>query len=167
METFSCVYLLAQVPPAMSNISTAANAVAVVGLADVVFRLGIASLDLYSRCRNASKDVPRLLSDLKNLANIVAQVRAFADEYSRSPYALEDSQPLLPQLETTLQCCKRELEELEQIAKNDESNTNDAWFKQWGKGLSWALDDQKVLKSCQQIERYMVSLNTGLALTGR
>ena len=151
----------------MSNISTAANAFAVVGLADVVFRLGIASSDLYSRCRNASKDVPRLLSDLKNLANIVAQVRAYADEYSRSPYALEDSQALLPQLETTLQCCKGELEELERMAKNDKSNANDTWFKQWGKGLSWALDNQKVLRSCQQIERYMVTVNTALSLTGR
>ncbi|ERF76472.1 hypothetical protein EPUS_06134 [Endocarpon pusillum Z07020] len=151
----------------MSTYSTAANAFAVVGLADVVFRLGIASSDLYLRCRNASKDVPRLLSDLKTLSEIVAQVRAFASEYSRSPYALEDSQVLLPQLETTLRCCKRELEELERIAKNDKSNANDAWFRQWGKGLGWALDDQKVLKSCQQIERYMVTLNTALSLTGR
>jgi hypothetical protein len=75
----------------MSGFSTAANACAVVGLADVVFRLGVGLSDLYFRCRNASNEVPRLLSDLQALADVVAQVRAFADEYGRSPYALEDS----------------------------------------------------------------------------
>lgn len=151
----------------MVDISTPANAFAIVGLADVVFRLGIASSELYFRYRNASESITRLLRDLKNLADIVALVRAFAEEYNRSPYALDDSQVLLPQLETALQCCKQELEGLEGIAKKVTSNASDAWFTQWGKGLSWALDDQKILKSCQQIERYMVTLNTALSLTGR
>lgn len=151
----------------MPDISTPANAFAIVGLADVVFRLAIASSDLYFRYRNASEDIARLLNDLKNLANVVAQVRAFADEYRRSPYALDDSQVLLPQLETVLQCCKQELEKLEQVVKDVKSNANDPWFKQWGKGLSWALDEQKILKSCEQIERYMMTLNTALSLIGR
>ena len=152
---------------AMEKLSVAANAFAVVGLADVVFRLGIEALDLYSRCRNASKNVPRLVADLKTLGDIVAQVRAFVDEYNRSPYMLEDSQVLLPQLETALQDCKRELEELKGAVENTKNDASDGWFKRWSKGLSWALDDQKILGSCQQIERYNVVLNTALSLTGR
>jgi hypothetical protein len=109
----------------MPDFSTAANACAVVGLADVVFRLGVGLSDLYLCCRNASKEVPRLLSDLKMIADIVAQVRAFADEYGRSPYGLEDSQVLLPELETALRCCRRQLEELERFVNNVRSDTSD------------------------------------------
>jgi hypothetical protein len=109
----------------MPDFSTAANACAVVGLADVVFRLGVGLSDLYFCCRNASKEVPRLLSDLKTIADIVAQVRAFADEYGRSPYGLEHSQVLLPELETALRCCRRELEELERFVNNVRSDTSD------------------------------------------
>lgn len=136
----------------MPDISTPADAFGIVGLADAVFRLGIASSDLYFRSRTASEDVARLLSDLRNLANIVAQVRAFADEYRRSPYVLDDSQVLLPELETALQCCKQELDELERIVKSVKNNANDAWFKQWGKGLSWALNDQEILSLANKLK---------------
>ena len=158
---------LALVVSTMEKLSRAANAFAVVGLADVVFRLGIEAVDLCSRYRNASKNVPRLVADLKTLADIVAQVRAFVDEYNRSPYMLEDSQVLLPQLETALRDCKRELEELKGVTEDAKNDSNDGWFKRWSKGLIWALDDQKILGSCQQIERYNIVLNTALSLTGR
>ncbi|KAH8796307.1 hypothetical protein BGZ57DRAFT_998065 [Hyaloscypha finlandica] len=151
----------------MEKLSIAANAFAVVGLADVVFRLGIEAFDLYSHYRNASKNVPRLVTDLKTLADIVAQVRVFVDEYNRSPYMLEDSQALLPQLESALQACKRELEELKGVIENVKTDASDGWLKRWSKGLSCALDDQKILGSCQQIERSNVVLNTALSLTGR
>jgi hypothetical protein len=101
----------------MVDVSTAANACAIVGLADIVFCLAITSSEIYFRYRNASKDMIRLLRDLKTLADIVAQVRAFADGYNQLPYALEGSQCPLLQLETILQGCKQELEEIERIGK--------------------------------------------------
>lgn len=151
----------------MPDISGPANAFAIVGLADVVVRLVVQVSDIYNRCNNASKDVPRLLGDLKTLAGIVTQVRAFADEYNRSPFLLDDSQTLLPQLEITLKDCELELRALQQVANNAKSGGTDGWFKQWSKDLSWALNDDKVQRSCQKIEAYKVTLNTALSLIGR
>ncbi len=68
--------------PAMENLSIAANAFAVVGLVDIVFRFGMEGVDLYSRCCNALKNVSRLVANLKTLADIVAKVRALIDEYN-------------------------------------------------------------------------------------
>jgi hypothetical protein len=151
----------------MAAISVVSNAVSVVGLADVVFRLSIALTDLYFRCHGAKKNVPRLIKDLKNLTGIVVQVQAFADEYTRSLYVLEDSQTLLPQLEAILRSCERDLQELELVAKRVNGTPNDGWLKQLGNSLSWGLDDQKVLRSCQNLERVVGTLNTALSLTGR
>ena len=86
----------------MSDLSAAANAFAVVGLADVVFRAGTQLYDVLNRARAASKSIPQLLSTLKCLTAIIAEVRAFAKEFEQSPFALEDKQTLLPELETIL-----------------------------------------------------------------
>ncbi|TKA79273.1 hypothetical protein B0A49_03690 [Cryomyces minteri] len=148
-------------------LSTAANAFAVVGLADVVFRVSTELYDLFDRCKAAPRTISQLLSELKSLASIVATVRVFADEFQASPYALEDQQVLLPQLETILGDIERDFGELKTLAITSQSNTNDAWFKQWGKNSSWSLNEQKALRACQQLERHKTALIAALSVTGR
>jgi hypothetical protein len=104
----------------MADLSKAANAFAVVGLADVVFRLGIEASEIYSRCRNASRNVFILLSNLQTLADIIAKVRAFADDYSR-----EYPTASLPELESALRDCQRELEDLKRTANSMKTDPND------------------------------------------
>ncbi|TKA63005.1 hypothetical protein B0A49_10775, partial [Cryomyces minteri] len=148
-------------------LSTAANAFAVVGLADVVFRASTELYNLFDRCKAAPRTISQLLSELKSLASIVATVRVFADEFQASPYALEDQQVLLPQLETILRDIERDFGELKTLAITSQSNTNDAWFKQWGKNSSWSLNEQKALRACQQLERHKTALNVALSVIGR
>jgi hypothetical protein len=64
----------------MPDISTPANAFAIVGLAGVIIRYSIQVSDLYVRWRDASKAVARLLMNLKDLSELVAEVRSFANE---------------------------------------------------------------------------------------
>lgn len=151
----------------MPDLSSAANAIAVVGLADVVFRLSIEAADLYSKCRNASKSISRLQDDLRTLADIVAQVRTFATDYGQSPFVQDDSQDLMPELETILGRCERELEEIKKVAENAEKKSSDGWYMQIRKGLTWAFDDKKISELCLALEKYKATLHTTLLLTGR
>ncbi|CAG8959578.1 hypothetical protein HYFRA_00001480 [Hymenoscyphus fraxineus] len=151
----------------MPDLSVPANAFAIVGLADVVLRLSIEAAELYSRYSNASQTVNRLIRDLGNLVDIVTHVRAFTADYNNSPFVVDDSQSLVPQLENTLRDCEGELQDLKRIAESARRNTTDGWFQHVKKGFSWAIDEKTVLQSCQQIEKYKATLNTTLSLTGR
>ena len=151
----------------MPDLSAAANAFAVVGLADVVFRAGTQLYDVLNRTRAASKSIPQLLSTLKCLTAIIAEVRAFAKEFEQSPFALEDKQTLLPELETILKGCERELVDLRALATTASGGIGSGWLRQWKKSLIWALDDQKVIQSCRSLEGYKGALTAALAVTGR
>lgn len=151
----------------MPDLSAAANAFAVVGLADVVFRAGTQLYDVLNRARAASKSIPQLLSTLKCLTAIIAEVRAFAKEFEQSPFALEDKQTLLPELETLLKDCERELVDLRTLATTASGGIGSGWLRQWKKSLIWALDDQKVIQSCRSLEGYKGALAVALAVTGR
>lgn len=151
----------------MPDLSAAANAFAVVGLADVVFRAGTQLYDVLNRARAASKSIPQLLSTLKCLTAIIAEVRAFAKEFEQSPFALEDKQTLLPELETILKDCERELVDLRALATTASGGIGSGWLRQWKKSLIWALDDQKVIQSCRSLEGYKGALTAALTVTGR
>ncbi len=62
----------------MADISPIANAFAVVGLADVVYRSIVQVAGLYVRHRSSSDDVARLLDDIRTLVDLTASVRDFA-----------------------------------------------------------------------------------------
>jgi len=151
----------------MSDLSAAANAFAVVGLADVVFRAGTQLYDVLNRARAASKSIPQLLSTLKCLTAIIAEVRTFAKEFEQSPFALEDKQTLLPELEIILKDCERELVDLRTLATTASGGIGSGWLRQWKKRLIWALDSQKVIQSCRSLEGYKGALTAALAATGR
>ncbi|KAI9648885.1 hypothetical protein NHQ30_001451 [Ciborinia camelliae] len=151
----------------MATLSTGANFTAFIGLLDIVFKYTVEASNLYSRCATASKSIPRLLEDLKLFADTIAQIRIFAVEYEQSPYVLEDSQVVLPQLKTLLQRSEQQLSSLKLMLNELTVSQGDGWFKKWNKNLSWGLDDQKILRSCQQLEAYKTSFNGILSLIGR
>ena len=147
--------------------SVVANSFAVVGLADVIARLSITAIDFYLRYRNASKDVDRILHELRTLADLVRRVRDWANDYSQSNYALDDGNALLPELQSVLENCARELNGLIQLSQNAKQGANEGWIKTLSKGIWWAKGDQEFQKSCQTIQRLNSTLNTALSLIGR
>ena len=65
-------------------ISVAANAFAVIGMADVVFRSGKHLYDMYSRARNAPASMAQLLDELRASTSIIAHVRIYLHEFESS-----------------------------------------------------------------------------------
>src|SRR5436190_15565799 len=126
--------------------SVVANSFAVVGLADVIARLSITAIDFYLRYRNASKDVDRILHELRTLADLVRRVRDWANDYSQSNYALDDGNALLPELQSVLENCARELNGLIQLSQNAKQGANEGWIKTLSKGIWWAKGDQEFQK---------------------
>lgn len=142
----------------MPDLSATANAFSVVGLADVVIRSGIEVAGLYKRYSNASQTVTRLVRDLGGLTDIVLRVRDFATASN-----LQD-----PQLENILRDCEGELGALKRDIQNTQQNAGDGWALKVWKGLNWAaLDENRMVQSCRDIERYKASLNLILTLIGR
>lgn len=151
----------------MAGLSTAANAFSVVGLADVVFRLGVNTADLYSRYRNASKDISSLVDELQAFVETVAQIRLYLDEYLQSPYTQADGQSLPLQLFKTLSDCETELQNLKQFAGENESRPDDGMAIQMMKRWRWASQQVHVLKSRERIRHLNMNIQTILVLIGR
>lgn len=142
----------------MAGLSATANASAIVGLADVVIRRGIEVAGLYSSYSKAPQTVNRLVKDLGSLTDIVLRVKDFATDSN-----LPD-----PQLKNTLRECENELVTLKRDIENAREKALDSWTVMFGKRVIWAaLDENRMLQSCRDVERYKASLNVVLSLIGR
>lgn len=151
----------------MADLGATANAFAVVGLADIVFRTSTDLYELLTRCRSASKSASQLLFELRSLSAIVAQVRIIAAEEKRESGISDDGQALLKEVEAILGDCERELGGLREAALSAVTKSGDGWLKQWVGNLGWALDDQRVAKACQQLERHKTALIAAHSVIGR
>jgi hypothetical protein len=151
----------------MAAFSTAANAFSVVGLADVVFRLGVDTASLYSRFRNASKDIASLVDEIKAFVEIIAQIRVYLDEYRQSPYAQSDGQSLMLQLSKILSDCEKELRDIQQLANKHKREPNDGLAMQMMKSWGWTLQNKQVSECCKRIRLLNTNLQTILIFIGR
>lgn len=149
----------------MEAFSTAANAFSVIGLADVVFRLGVDTASLYSRYRNASKDIASLVDEIQAFVEIIAQIRVYLDEYRQSPYAQSDGQSLLPQLSKILSDCEKELRYIQQLANKHKREPNDGLAMQMMKSWRWTLQND-VSKSGKRIRHLNMNLQNIFLLIG-
>jgi len=151
----------------MPDISPISNAFAVVGLADVVYRLVVDVADLYRRCRGSAKEASILLNQLKDLSGVVVQVRNYVDEHKQDPSCAAHALTVLSHIESTLQDCQKELTELGSLAETALVSQGRGWIEKWTKGFSWAWYYQSMLTSCQRLESFKLSLTAMLVLIGR
>ncbi len=112
----------------MADISPIANAFAVAGLADVVYRSIVQVAGLYGGYRSSSDDVARLLDDIRTLVDLTASVQDFAVKYNGSSSGDDDSRILLPQLEKILSCCEHELGQLRRSAEDVVASRDQGWL---------------------------------------
>jgi hypothetical protein len=150
----------------MAALSVTANAFAVVGLADIVFRHGRDLYELYERAQSASRSISRLLAELRAVTSIVVRTRIFVHEFESSSFALED-RLTLPHIESILTLCGHEFGILMEIIASTQTRANDGWTTQFLKCFKWALDEQSVEQSCQRLHRLNTCLTTALSLNGR
>lgn len=146
-------------------LSVAANAFAIVGLADVIFRSGKQLYDIYSRTRNAPTCVAQLLEEIRASTSVIAHVRIFVEEFKTSPFAVDDGHSL-PQIKTILTLIGHEFEILAQLIMHAQGSASDGWLGQFAKNLRWAMGDQRIAQSCQRLQRLTISMNAALSVTG-
>jgi hypothetical protein len=151
----------------MAGFSVAANAFSVVGLADVVFRLGVDTAGLYSRYRNASSDIDSLVDEIQAFVASLAQIRVYLDEYHQSTYAQGDGQTLPPQFSQTLSDCEKELRDLQHLANKNKNELHDGLAVQMMKSWRWASQHEHVSKCRKRIRHHNINLQTILVLIGR
>lgn len=151
----------------MAGLSAAANVFSVVGLADIVFRLGVNTADLYSRYRDASKDIASLVDEIQAFVETVTQIRLYLDEYRQSPYTQTDGQTPPPQLSKTLSDCETELLNLKRFAVENGSRPDDGLAVQMMKRFRWTSQQVQVLKSRERIGHLNMILQTNLVHVGR
>ena len=150
----------------MAALSVTANAFAVVGLADIVFRHGKDLYELCERAQSASRSISRLLVELRAVTSIVARIRIFVHDFESSLFALEDSLTL-PHIKSILTLCGQEFEILKAIIASTQTRASDGWTTQILKCFKWALDEQSIEQSCQRLQRLSTSLTAALSLNGR
>lgn len=150
----------------INALSVAANAFAVVGLSDCVFRLGRELYEFYGRWESASKSISRLLAEIKALTSVIAHVRIFLHNFEKSPFALEETQ-IIPSLQTILTLCEGEFKFLRCLTIPMTCDPNDGWFAQLKRNFKWAVEDPKIADSCQRLHRLNIGLTATLSVTGR
>jgi hypothetical protein len=150
----------------MAALSVTANAFAIVGLADLVFRHGRDLYELCERAQSASRSISRLLAELRVVTSIVAHTRIFVHDFESSLFALEDSLTL-PHIKSILTLCGQEFEVLTANFVSTQAQASDGWTTQFLKCFKWALDEQSVEQSCQRLQRLSTSLTAALSLNGR
>ena len=150
----------------MEPFSIAASVGGVVGLADVICRLGKELYSFYSTCKNSSQEIQHLVTELQQLDTIIQSIRKIAQTYQTSAFATDDGLAL-PDVLETLQNCQSEYEVLLDLAEG----ANPAKFPATARGIykkvKWVLDEKKVVRACQKLERVKSTLAAALSNTGR
>ncbi len=147
----------------MEVLSVAAN---VASLADILHRASIATYERFRALKDAPDNIRSLLVELQLFTQIIGDIYVFADEFKRSPFALQDNQDLTA-LSSVLDQCQIEVTHLQSLAQAAASSPADGWLTKGKNRLSWVLDAQKVEDARRQFDRHRCALKTALSLVGR
>jgi hypothetical protein len=144
-------------------LSTAANAAAIVGQADVACRLGKELYEFFRAIKDAPRDIQNMLQELRSLEGTLLEVRKLAVDYADSPFSNDGLSSVL--LEQTLQGCVAESKSLLALVEKAATPATSAIDR--FKNFKWVLDHKKVEQSLGRLQRLRASLNMALSLSGR
>lgn len=124
--------------------SLAANALGVVGAADVVFRSIQILHDLASRTITAKETGNLFLGVLTGLSQSIDAVRSWAAAYEQSLFATTDRQTVPESLIPMLAGCYKEVNKLILAVQSVNANTGGFWI--WSSKLKFALWQENQLR---------------------
>ncbi|KAF2498525.1 hypothetical protein BU16DRAFT_298216 [Lophium mytilinum] len=160
---FACLPNITVAMAALTAFSVASNAIS---LADIAFKLGKETFEIYDRHRHAAQSVPRLLSELQALMSVISHTQMFLRDFEKSPFAVNDKQ-ILPNLQTILTLCENEFRELRKIASEVKVVDGDSWLERLRKSWRWTAEDKSVEDASVRLHRLGTNLTAALSVTGR
>ena len=147
-------------------LSLVANVAGVVGLADVVCRLSRELYTFFTALKDASHDVQNMLQELEQLEAIILNIQNNAREYRNSLFATDDGLDLSG-VSRALQGCQDEFTQLQAMVEKSGLNKVSGTAKGLANKVSWVLEEKKISKSCQRLERLKLLLTAALTTSGR
>ena len=138
----------------------------VVSLADVLWRTSKELYGFFSDVKNASKNVQSMRLELQQLEGILLSIHKHAESYDKSLYSTEDGLSASGLL-TNLQYCEAEFKGLNDIVEESRRNQGLGPVDRLASKFKWVLDEKKVTRCCQRLEKVKLLLNTVLSLDGR
>lgn len=147
-----------------TDLSVAANAFAVVGLADVAFRYGRELVELVVKLKQTDQDVDNLLVELRILASLLARVRILVED-SRTSSVTQQNQGAWIELELIIKGCQNEFSLLQEILAVAQAPVA-GWLGQSRRKANWVLKDSRLTQSFERLQRHETQLVTTLSVLG-
>ncbi|MCJ1252048.1 hypothetical protein MMC30_009286 [Trapelia coarctata] len=141
----------------------ATNAIAVVGLADVVLRWTLQLYSFLSAIKDAPKEIKRLIQELTGINALVTEVKVYLEEQKKvSPTTVESQ--ALAEFVSSLEAILGEL--LALSAASRKLKGSNSFANAWAK-VKWVLEEKQLDGLCRRLESHKLSLVAGLQISGR
>jgi len=142
--------------------SITASSFAVVGVADVVLRASIECCRFLSEINGAPAEIDRLQTCIKENMGLVDTLKEHLDDLRTPASAMSlsaiDSSSALNSFNSSIRAIHRELNALRALA-----NRYGLGDKSWAR-VKWVLDERKISKSLENLERSKFTLSVALSL---
>lgn len=139
------------------------NAIAIIGLADVVLRWTLQLYSVISAIKDAPKEIQRLIHELTGINSLVTEVKLYLEERRKSSPTTVQS-PALAESISSLEAIFGELMALSAAFRKLKGSDSSA--NTWGKVKS-VLKEKQLDGLCRRLERHKLSLVAVLHVSGR
>ncbi|KAF2785996.1 hypothetical protein K505DRAFT_205690, partial [Melanomma pulvis-pyrius CBS 109.77] len=143
-------------------LSLAASSFAVIGVADVVLRVGVECCRFLSEIKDAPAEIDSLRTCIKDNLQLVDTLKKHSDDLRdpAPPMSLPatDASSALDGFNSSIRALHRELNALQALAKKH-SGIDKTWAR-----VKWILDERKINKSLEKLERSKSTLGVALSL---
>ena len=136
-----------------------------VGLADVTCRIGKELYVFFNAIEHAPHDIQNMLKELQQLDTIISSIHTLAENNNKPPFSTDDQLSFSAILQA-LHDCKSEFESLRDLVEKFKPNQQLGAKKHLANKVKWILEEKKITKSCQKLERLKLSLTTVLTSVG-
>ena len=146
--------------------SMTANVSAVLSLVDVVCRAGKELFVFCAAIKDASNDIRYVAKELQQFNTLLSSVKAAIEQRGKSALAKCGELSWSGVVEA-LKDCQSELTELSLFVEKSKPKPQCGKAMNLVSKIKWVLDEGKVIRSCQRLERRKLTLITALSVIGR
>ncbi|CAD6593943.1 MAG: hypothetical protein ASARMPRED_008237 [Alectoria sarmentosa] len=147
-------------------VSTAASVAGFVGLADVALRASKELYIFFDGLNDATKEIKLLSTELKDVNDVLSEIRTFASDYEISLFGAKDLLKIQG-LSSTLHACEENVAEVKRKLKPMESSIGGAEVKRLANSFQWVFMKDRFKGHQQELGRHKETLHIMLSVCGR